>query len=133
MHYAIWSMNFEIREEVQQNLQPIQDLDFDKEVECILCRFSNTKNPDTLLRICSDAPEKISTFLLSSVRNQLKKSNDNKTKFLALGIAGWFKYLRDCPVSSYNAGKPVVEELHKLAKETGRDATENLDHAGMVS
>ena len=77
-----------LRTEVQPNLPSIPNFSFDEEANRIIERFSNNKNPDTLLRICicSDAPGKIPKFLLSSVQVQLDKNN--KITLLALGIAG---------------------------------------------
>ena len=121
-----------LRHEVQPPLPEIDGLNFDEEAGRILSRFENSSNPDGLLRICSDASGKIPKFILSSVRAQLRPHGDGRVKFLALGIAGWFKYLRDKQVSSFDDKNDTVKALHTLALKSGYDADGKISRANMV-
>jgi mannitol 2-dehydrogenase len=76
--------------EATPTLRPVPGVDLPEYRRTLLARFANPYVRDTLARLCAETSDRIPTFLLPVVREQLAAGRD--VTLAALVVAGWARY-----------------------------------------
>ena len=79
-------------EEATPTLPPVQGIDLAEYRASLLQRFVNPQIADTLARLCADTSDRIPTFLLPVVRENLAAGRP--THLAAAVVASWARYLQ---------------------------------------
>jgi mannitol 2-dehydrogenase len=79
-----------MRQEATPTLPPVPDTDLDAYRRTLLNRFANPAVSDTLARNCAEGSERIATFVLPVVREQLAAGGP--VELAVLAVAAWARY-----------------------------------------
>jgi len=106
--------------EASPTLAPVPGLDLDAYRIGLLKRFANPEVRDSLSRLCTDASDRIPTFLLPVVRERLARGED--VRFAALAVAAWARYAE----GTDELGEPITVVDRRAADVMAR-ARRNRD------
>ncbi|EYR62435.1 mannitol dehydrogenase [Actinotalea ferrariae CF5-4] len=109
------------REEAVPTLDPVPGVDLDDYLTTLLTRFGNPAVADTLERIATDTSDRIPTFLLPVVRDQLARGGP--VGIGALVVASWARYAEgvDEAGGTYAVVDPLSDVLTAAAQRQGRE------------
>ncbi|MCW2616300.1 MAG: Mannitol 2-dehydrogenase [Frankiales bacterium] len=93
--------------EATPTLRPVPGVDLPAYRRTLLERFANPHVRDTLARLCAETSDRIPTFLLPVVREQLARGGD--VRLAALVVASWARYAEG--VDEHGAKVLVVDRL----------------------
>jgi mannitol 2-dehydrogenase len=79
-----------MRTEATPTLPPVPDTDLAEYRRTLLDRFANPAVSDTLARNCAEGSERIATFILPVIRDQLRRGGP--VDLAVLAVAGWARY-----------------------------------------
>lgn len=77
--------------DITPTVPPVPGINLDQYKDKLIERFSNPAISDQVQRLAEDGSQKIPNAILPCIAMQLEKGGS--TKFSALAIAGWFRYL----------------------------------------
>jgi mannitol 2-dehydrogenase len=96
-----------MKHEATPTLLPVPGVDLADYRRTLLQRFANPAVRDTLARLCADSSDRIATFLLPVVREQLRRGGP--VERCALVVAAWARYAEG--VDEHGAPIVVVDRL----------------------
>jgi mannitol 2-dehydrogenase len=91
-----------MRTEATPTLPPVPDTDLAGYRRTLLERFANPAVSDTLARICAEGSERIATFVLPVIRDQLDRGGP--VDVAVLTVAAWARYA----TGTDEAGEPIA-------------------------
>jgi mannitol 2-dehydrogenase len=91
-----------MRAEATPTLPPVPGTDLTEYRRILLDRFANPAVSDTLARNCAEGSERIATFVLPVIREQLGHGGD--IDIAVLSVAAWARYA----AGTGEAGEPIV-------------------------
>lgn len=120
-----------LEREATPTLGPLPGVDLDAYRRSLLARFGNRHVADTLARLCADSSNRIPTFVLPVIRQQLATGGELRRS--ALVVAAWARYATG--VDEQGAPIDVVDgrsaELSAAARRFDDDPLGFLRAAGM--
>jgi len=117
--------------EATPTLQPVPGVDLEEYKSTLIERFGNPHVADTLARICTDTSDRIPTFLLPVVHEQLARGGE--VRLAALVVASWARYAEgvDEQGDSIQVVDPLRVVLMAAAQRQRQDSTAFLEVRGV--
>ncbi|MFT4044384.1 MAG: mannitol dehydrogenase family protein [Gordonia sp. (in: high G+C Gram-positive bacteria)] len=101
-----------LTEEATPTLGPLPGIDLDHYQRTLIARFANPHVRDTLSRLCADTSNRIPTFLLPVIRDQLAAGGELRRS--ALVVAAWARYAAGID----EQGEPITVVDHRSTELT---------------
>jgi mannitol 2-dehydrogenase len=113
--------------EATPTLRPVPGVDLQDYTATVISRFANPHVRDTLARICADTSDRIPTFLLPVVHEQLARGGD--VRLAALVVASWARYAEgvDEDGAPIDVVDPLAPVLTAAAARQRREPTAFLE------
>ena len=109
--------------EATPTLQPVPGIDLEDYKRTLIVRFSNAGVRDTVARLCAESSDRIPTWLLPVVRENL--AHGGQVHRAALVVASWARYAEG--TDEHGGSITVVDRLaDRLQAAAGRQSTEPL-------
>ena len=108
-------------DEATPSLRPVPGIDLDAYKATLLERFANPAIRDTLARLCAETSDRIPTFLIPVIRDNLEAGRP--VDIGAAVLASWARYAEGVDESGapYTVVDPLVDELVPLARSQRED------------
>lgn len=117
--------------EATPTLLPVPGVDLEQYKDTLIERFANARVRDTLARLCAESSDRIPTWLIPVVRDNLAAGRD--VRLSAAVVASWARYAEGVDES----GEPITivdrlaEQLHQVARTQDRDDVAFLRNADL--
>ncbi|GGW93264.1 mannitol dehydrogenase family protein [Alteromonas halophila] len=105
--------------EVTPVLAPVKGIDLGVYKQTLLQRFANPNIKDSLTRICSESSSKVATFLVPTIRENVKQ--DGAFEISALVVAAWC-YYSATHTSQSGEALEVIDALKDQLQQAGRQS-----------
>jgi mannitol 2-dehydrogenase len=109
--------------DITPSVPDVAGIDLNQYKDTLINRFSNSSISDQIQRLAEDGSQKIKNAIVPPLMFQLERKAS--TKYIAMAMAGWFRYLRGIDEQSEAIAikDPMKDHLQNLARLTPQDPT----------